>query len=98
MLGKGGGQILDAVDRLGSISSAADELQMSYRFVWNYVRRIEKRLGKRVIATRRGGTKRARGGGGAELTRIGRTLLNDYKTTEAMIERELASKRINLPP
>lgn len=99
LLGKGGSQILDAVDRLGSISAAANELQMSYRFVWNYLRRMEQRLGRRVIATRRGGTKRARGrgGGGAELTLTARTLLNDYKATEAKLEMELASKRISLP-
>lgn len=96
VLGKGGAQILDAVDRLGSISAAANELQMSYRFVWNYIKRIEERLGEPVIATRRGGTQHARGkgGGGAQLTHTARTLLKNYKTTESMVRKQLASKRI----
>ena len=98
MLGKGGAQILDAVDKLGSISAAASELHMSYGFVWNYVRRIERRLGKPVITTRRGGRPhdRRKGGGGAELTKVAKNLLGNYRTTEAKLARELASKRLAL--
>jgi len=98
VLGKGGAQILEAVDRLGSISAAASELQMSYRFVWNYVRRMEERLGKQVIVTRRGGAlhNRRKGGGGTELTRIARTLLESYTMTESQLQKELASRRPRL--
>lgn len=98
VLGKGGAQILEAVDRLGSISGAASELQMSYRFVWNYVRRMEERLGKQVIVTRRGGAlhNRRKGGGGTELTRIARTLLESYTMTESQLQKELASRRPRL--
>jgi len=98
VLGKGGAQILEAVDRLGSISAAASELQMSYRFVWNYIRRMEKRLGKQVIVTRRGGAlhERRKGGGGAELTRIAKALLEDYTMTETQLQNELASRRPRL--
>lgn len=98
VLGKGGAQILEAVDRLGSISAAANELQMSYRFAWNYIRRMEERLGRRVIVTRRGGAPhgRRRGGGGAELTRIAKALLEDYRVTEAKLQKELASRKLRL--
>jgi molybdate transport system regulatory protein len=95
VLGKGGAQILTAVDRLGSISAAARHLHMSYRFVWNYVSRMEERLGKPVIVTRRGGTIRGRrkGGGGAKLTRVAMVLLENYKTTEARLQKDLASAK-----
>ena len=93
ILGKGGAQILTAVDRLGSISAAAKDLQMSYRFVWNYLSRMEERLGKRVLVTRRGGTfrRRRKGGGGAELTPVAKTLLADYIAAEARLQQILDS-------
>jgi molybdate transport system regulatory protein len=91
VLGKGGAQILTAIDRLGSISEAAEELQMSYRFIWRYIRRTEERLGQRVIVTRRGGTphRKVRGGGGAKLTQLAKSMLLDYKATEAKLQKDL---------
>ena len=98
VLGKGGAQILEAVERLGSISAAANELQMSYRFTWNYIRRMEERLGRPVIVTRRGGAThgRRKGGGGAKLTRIAKALLQEYRATEAKLQKELASRKLRL--
>jgi molybdate transport system regulatory protein len=98
VLGKGGAQILEAVQRRGSLSAAANELQMSYRFVWNYIKRIENRLGRPVIATRRGGTARghAKGGGGAELTSIARLLLEQYTATEKRLQKEIDTKKLKL--
>jgi molybdate transport system regulatory protein len=98
VLGKGGYQILEAVDRLGSISAAANELQMSYRFIWNYVRRMEDRLGKPVIVTRRGGALhgRRKGGGGAKLTQTAKALLESYRATETRLRKELASRKVKL--
>jgi molybdate transport system regulatory protein len=98
VLGKGGAQILDAIDRLGSITATSDELKMSYRFVWTYIRRMEDRLGKPVIVTRRGGTRRVKrkGGGGAELTTTAKNLLNDYRVMEKRLEKEISSRRLKL--
>jgi molybdate transport system regulatory protein len=95
VLGKGGAQILSAIDRLGSISAAADELKMSYRFVWKYIRRIESRLGKKVVVTRRGGTPRRRrkGGGGAKLTREAQTILKNYEMMEVRLRKQLSATR-----
>lgn len=91
VIGKGGAQILDAIDRLGALSLAAEELEMSYRFVWNYIRRMESRLGKRVVVTRRGGTPYARrkGGGGTKLTPLALTLLKDYRAMEERLRKQI---------
>ena len=91
VLGKGGAQVLSGIDRLGSLSATARELKMSYRFVWNYVHRMEDRLGKPVIITRRGGTPHTsrRGGGEAKLTSMARTLLSDYTAMERRLQQQV---------
>ena len=93
MLGKGGAQILEGIDRLGSLTATAKSLKMSYRFVWRYIRRTEDRLGEPVIVTRRGGkpTEKRRGGGGAELTPAGKNLLSDYRAMETKLQNQITT-------
>jgi molybdate transport system regulatory protein len=79
ILGKGGAQILEQIEHDNSISKAARRLGMSYRYVWNYLQKIEKTLGKQVMKTYRGGKS---GGGGAKLTQLGKNLLEEYKLVE----------------
>ena len=52
---------------------------MSYRYVWNYLEKLKKRLGGPVVKTYKGGRK---GGGGATLTELGQKLLNEYLRVE----------------
>lgn len=84
VIGPGGYDILAAIDRTGSISKAARELGMSYRFVWNYVDKMERRLGFQVVNGWRGGSRR----GGAKLTEAGHRLLAIY----AEIMRDMESQ------
>ena len=79
LLGKGGAQILEAVQEVKSISNAAKKVGMSYRYVWNYLAKIERTLQEPVVQTFRGGR---RGGGGAHLTKLGEKLLKEYKRVE----------------
>ncbi|UCE57938.1 MAG: TOBE domain-containing protein [Candidatus Bathyarchaeota archaeon] len=79
LLGKGGAQILEAVQEVKSISNAAKQVGMSYRYVWNYLAKIERTLQEPVVQTFKGGR---RGGGGAHLTKLGEKLLNEYKRVE----------------
>jgi len=55
---------------------------MSYRYVWNYLRKIEKNLGEPVIEAYRGGRS---GGGGARLTELGESLLDEYRRVECYL-------------
>ena len=94
ILGKGGADILYAIDKSGSIMGAAQMLGMSYRFVWNYLQKMESRIGK-VVERERGG----RAGGGTSLTQLGRALLKQYFSIEEQlrviakeVERELEKK------
>jgi len=87
ILGKGGAEILEQVNEEKSISLAARKLSMSYRYVWNYLQKIEKTAGEPVVETFRGGKL---GGGGAGLTPLGKSLLFEYKRLEAYLGEVLA--------
>lgn len=86
---------MEAVDEHGSIAMAAEELDMSYKFVWDYLGRMNQRLRRPVIMTRRGGTRdrRRKGGGGTTLTPLARRLLRDFKSTETLIHKVLSERK-----
>jgi len=79
ILGKGGADILEAVKKEESISKAARKIGMSYRYVWNYIAKMEKAMGEPIVTTYKGGKA---GGGGAKLTILGENLLKEYKRIE----------------
>jgi molybdate transport system regulatory protein len=86
VLGKGGAEILEQIRKEKSISKAAKRLGMSYRYVWNYLRKIERTIGEPVIETYRGGKS---GGGGAGLTEQGNILLREYERLESHLGKVL---------
>lgn len=81
IMGKGGAEILKAIEQHGSISHAAKSLDMSYRFVWNYIEKMENRIGK-VVERERGG----KAGGKTTLTPRGKSLLEQYQVVEKQLE------------
>ncbi len=85
LIGPGGYEILKAIDEAGSLSGAARKLGMSYRFVWNYVNRMEKVSGIKLVETNRGSR------GGARLTREAQQIIQYYEGL--MRELENASAR-----
>jgi len=98
ILGKGGAQILDAVDEYGSITEAAEELEMSYKFTWDYLTRMKRRLHQPVVVTRRGGTRngKKKGGGGTTLTPIAKALLKDFRKTERLVQNCISKRKMAL--
>jgi len=54
-VGLGISEILQAVDRTGSIKQAANEVGKSYRHVWERVKEAEAALGIGLVETRIGG-------------------------------------------
>jgi molybdate transport system regulatory protein len=87
VLGKGGAQILRQIEKDNSISKAAEALGMSYRYVWSYLKAIERVLGEAVVVTHRGGRS---GGGGASLTEEAKELLGEYEHVEGYLEEVLS--------
>jgi molybdate transport system regulatory protein len=86
LLGEGGAEILKHIQEYESLSRAAQKLGMSYRYVWGYVKSIEKVLGDKVLETFRGGKT---GGGGARLTKLGVDLLDKYERMERRLNEVL---------
>jgi len=90
LIGKGGAEILQEIAEDNSISKAAKGLCMSYRYVWNYIQKIEKTLGEPIVKTHKGGKT---GGGGATLTEVGRNLLSEYEQLESHFSKILSGSR-----
>lgn len=81
-LGPGRADVLDAIDRLGSISAAGRALGMSYRYTWLLVDGMNRGFAERLVETASGGARR----GGARLTEAGRAVLAAYRALQADLE------------
>jgi len=58
IFGKGRMEILDTIDRTGSINQTAKALKMSYKTVWSKIKSTEKHLQVRVVhSDKRTGTR-----------------------------------------
>lgn len=71
LIGAREAQLLDAVERVGSIKEAAKTLELSYRTAWARIRELERVLGEPLVRSRAGGA----GGGATSLTAEGRELV-----------------------
>lgn len=80
---------MDAIREVESISQAAKKVEMSYRYVWNYLAKIEKTVQEPVVRTHKGGN---RGGGGAKLTKLGKNLLKEYRRVEDYVGEVLGDE------
>ncbi|MCW3995140.1 MAG: TOBE domain-containing protein [Candidatus Bathyarchaeota archaeon] len=89
LIGKGGAEILETIDKEHSISKAAATLGMSYRYVWNYIQEIQNVMGESIVETYKGGKS---GGGGAKLTGLGKSLLSEYKQVEGYLNQVLSEQ------
>lgn len=74
-IGPGRARLLEAIDRLGSITRAALEVGVSYRTAWAWIDRMNRLASGRLVAASPGG----RGGGGAVLTPAGRAVLQVHR-------------------
>ena len=75
VMGDGKMHLLTEIDRLGSLSSAAKKLKISYRKAWGDLKKAELCMQTKLIEKTRGG----KGGGQTELTETGRRLIEAYK-------------------
>ena len=67
-------ELLKKLDELGSISSAAESMGMSYNHAWKMIDKMNELAKEPLITTSQGG----KGGGGTELTPRARLLLKNF--------------------
>lgn len=79
MIGPGKAELLERIDRCGSIAAAGREMGMSYKRAWELVRMMNAMFRDPLVDSTRGGP----GGGGAVLTETGRRVLALYRAFEA---------------
>jgi len=99
-LGPGKVDLLEAIDRVGSISAAARETGLSYRRAWDMVDTMNQCFKHPLVESSKGGA----GGGGATLTQLGRDVVIQYRTMEGkatqtvQAEWKTLQKHLKSPP
>ncbi|MBD3763030.1 MAG: LysR family transcriptional regulator [Sphingomonadales bacterium] len=79
MIGPGKAELLERIDRCGSIAAAGREMSMSYKRAWQLIGTLNAMFREPLVDSTRGGP----GGGGAVLTELGREVLSLYRAFEA---------------
>jgi molybdate transport system regulatory protein len=75
-------QLLTAIGETGSISAAAERMQVQYRLAWDRLDEMEHGLGLRLVDRHAGGA----GGGGAQLTATGRDLIDRFNVLDGQVD------------
>ena len=78
-LGPGKVDLLESIDQEGSISQAARQSRLSYRRAWGMVDTMNRCFKKPLVISAAGG----KGGGGAELTPLGKKVIAIYRDMES---------------
>lgn len=86
-LGPGKVNLLEEIDRSGSISKAARGLGLSYRRAWTLVDTMNKSFKSPLVEGSAGGKK----GGGAHLTHLGKKIAKTYRGMESKAETAMKS-------
>jgi molybdate transport system regulatory protein len=78
-LGPGKVRLMELIAEHGSISAAGRAMGMSYRRAWLLVDSLNAAFREPLVVSRTGGTR----GGGAGLTKFGRSIVERYRAIEA---------------
>ena len=83
-------RVLETLRDMKSLYKAAKSVGISYSSLWEQISRVERILGTKIIATKKGG----RGGGYTTLTEFGEKILEMYTIARRDLERRLGSSLI----
>jgi len=92
VFGPGKANLLEHIQKTGSIVDAAKAMNMSYMRAWTLVKNMNDSQNKSLVETTRGGRLR----GGAKLTKTGLAVLQAYRKieTQSMTATRLAQIKI----
>lgn len=88
LFGKGKTEVLDTIDKVGSIKKASEVLDMNYKKCWTHLKILEKNFGEELFETRQGGGENA----GTTLKPKAHKLIEAYKILEKDVA-EFTEKR-----
>ena len=88
--GKGRIELLKTIENEGSLNKAAEKMGMSYRHLWGTIKKMEDRLGFKLVKTVKGG----KGGGGTTLTEKAREIIEDYDWMNDALIKEIKEKEL----
>lgn len=91
-IGPGKADLLEAIEREGSISAAARRLGMSYKRAWDLVNTMNTSFREPLVAASAGGSH----GGGAQVTEFGHEALRLYRAIEARANQVIATDMADL--
>lgn len=78
LFGPGPSQLLQFIEKEGSISKAAKQMNMSYKKAWDIINHLNTTCNEPVVISQKGGVK----GGGAILTARGQKLISAYDSLQ----------------
>ncbi|UBM59030.1 LysR family transcriptional regulator [Marinilongibacter aquaticus] len=87
-LGPGRMELLERIDRTGSISKAAKEMGMSYKKAWDMIFSMNQQTVKPLVITQTGGER----GGGTVVTAEGKELIAAFKHIYSEFQNSLEEK------
>jgi molybdate transport system regulatory protein len=83
--GEGPYELLQEIEKIGSLHQSAKKLGMSYRKAWMILQRSEKKLGFLLLERTVGGVA----GGGSRITPSGRRLMKNYAKFRKEVKESL---------
>jgi len=94
ILGPGKVDLLEAIERKGSISAASREMGMSYRRAWLLVDALNQMFKSPLVVASPGGAR----GGGAHITEFGKEIAAAYRRIEEKTRVAIAEELAPLDP
>ncbi len=93
-IGPGKIDLLEGIQKSGSLSQAARDLGMSYRRAWLLIDSLRSSFREPVAVAMTGG----KGGGGITLTQFGELLIKSYRALERDVDRAAARRMRVITP
>lgn len=87
-VGPGRADLLELIDKTGSISAAGKAMGMSYKRAWGLVQALNEGFGQALVESSRGGASQ----GGAHLTEAGHFVLDRYRSMQDKTRQAIAEE------